>query len=120
MDREALIGAWRECIRGADKSWVLFAQGTCVILTQPEPDLAAQARASLAEWGAVQVCTPAGDFGVITLDNGRGWVVTGHHPDIHLRPSRGTGGRRRAARRHALPAGRGCRALAVIHVEDRR
>ncbi len=32
--------------------------------------------------GAVQVGTPAGDFGVITLDNGRGWVVTGHHPDI--------------------------------------
>ena len=55
MDREALIGAWRDCIRGADKSWVLFAQGTCVILTQPEPDLAAQARALLAEWGA----TPA-------------------------------------------------------------
>lgn len=82
MDREALIGAWRDCIRGADKSWVLFAQGTCVILTQPEPDLAAQARALLAEWGAVQVGTPAGDFGVITLDNGRGWVVTGHHPDI--------------------------------------
>ncbi|MGU1241222.1 hypothetical protein ACSERQ_32250, partial [Pseudomonas aeruginosa] len=25
MDREALIGAWRDCIRGADKSWVLFA-----------------------------------------------------------------------------------------------
>lgn len=44
MDRNALIGAWRDCIRGADKSWVLFAQGTCVILTQPEPDLAAQAR----------------------------------------------------------------------------
>ncbi|VFS86088.1 Uncharacterised protein [Pseudomonas aeruginosa] len=21
MDRDALIGAWRECIRGADKSW---------------------------------------------------------------------------------------------------
>ncbi|WP_371358433.1 hypothetical protein, partial [Salmonella sp. E393-2] len=53
-----------------------------MILTQPEPDLAAQARALLAEWGAVQVGTPAGDFGVITLDNGRGWVVTGHHPDI--------------------------------------
>ncbi len=35
MDRNALIGAWRDCIRGADKSWVLFAQGTCVILTQP-------------------------------------------------------------------------------------
>lgn len=31
MDRNALIGAWRDCIRGADKSWVLFAQGTCVI-----------------------------------------------------------------------------------------
>lgn len=59
MDREALIGAWRDCIRGADKSWVLFAQGTCVILTQPEPDLAAQARALLAEWGAVRGSTPA-------------------------------------------------------------
>ncbi|HBN8511447.1 TPA: hypothetical protein OTR99_003714 [Pseudomonas aeruginosa] len=124
MDREALIGAWRDCIRGADKSWVLFAQGTCVILMQPEPDVAAQARALLAEWGAVQAGTPAGDFGVITLDNGRGWVVTGHHPDILTFVPReeleedagellvGMHGRSRR--------GEDAEALAVIHVEDRR
>ncbi|OES61674.1 hypothetical protein A7R79_09230, partial [Pseudomonas aeruginosa] len=74
--------------------------------------------------GAVQVGTPAGDFGVITLDNGRGWVVTGHHPDILTFVPReeleedagellvGMHGRSRR--------GEDAEALAVIHVEDRR
>ena len=30
------IASWRSCIQGEDKSWVLFEQGTCVILMQPE------------------------------------------------------------------------------------
>ena len=76
------IAVWRSCIQGENKSWVLFEQGTCVILMQPETDLAAQAVALLREFGAVQVGTPSADFNVITLLNDSGWVVTGHHPDI--------------------------------------
>ena len=80
-DTSDYIAAWRDCIQGEDKSWVLFEQGTCVILMQPETDLAAQAQALLREFGAVQAGTPSADFSVVTLLNGKGWV-TGHHPDI--------------------------------------
>lgn len=76
------IDAWRNCIMGAEKSWVLFENGTCVILMQPENDLAAQAQNLLREYGVVQVGTPSADFNVVTLDNGQGWVVTCHHNDI--------------------------------------
>lgn len=76
------IAAWRGCIRGADKSWVLFEHGTCVILMQPAADLAAQAQALMREWDGVAVGTPSADFGVTELPDNAGWVVTGHHNDI--------------------------------------
>jgi len=82
MDTDDLVGVWRSIIRGGDKSWVLFEQGTCVILVQPEPDLAAQATALLKEWGPVQVGTDSADFDVIALAEFPGWVVSCHHPDI--------------------------------------
>ena len=77
-----LIAIWRGIIQGDSKSWVLFEHGTCVILMQPEADLAAQATALLAEWGPVQVGTDSADFDVIELANAPGWVVTCHHTDI--------------------------------------
>ena len=82
MDGPELIDAWRETINGPDKSWVLFDNGTCVILMQPDPDLAGQAICLLKEFGSVHVGSSFGDFSTITLDNGRGWVVTCHHDDI--------------------------------------
>jgi hypothetical protein len=81
-ERNDLVEIWRSIIQGDSKSWVLFEHGTCVILMQPEVDLAAQAKVLLAEWGPVQVGTDSADFNVIELENGSGWVVTCHHPDI--------------------------------------
>lgn len=81
MDND-LVEIWRSIIVGGEISWVMFEQGTCVILMQPESDLAAQATAILAEWGPVQVGTPSADFNIIELAGGSGWVVTCHHPDI--------------------------------------
>ncbi|RKW31095.1 MAG: hypothetical protein D8B42_04610 [Kingella sp. (in: b-proteobacteria)] len=117
------IAAWRSCIQGENKSWVLFEQGTCVILMQPETDLAAQAVALLREFGAVQVGTPSADFNVITLLNDSGWVVTGHHPDIlnFVFADEGNDG-------NHVPIGllgRSLRAmdaeyLRVVHIEDKR
>lgn len=124
MDVNGYLAAWRQCIRGDDKSWVMFRNGTCVILMQPEADLAEQARRVLAEWGPVHIGSPAADFSVITLDNDSGWVVTGHHPDVL-----------NFVGRDEMPGdatdlligmlGRGARdddsrALEVVHVEDRR
>ncbi|MFT5680124.1 MAG: hypothetical protein ACI8RZ_001029 [Myxococcota bacterium] len=82
MTNEDRIEAIRASITGSGKSWVMFEHGTCVILMEPEADLAAQATALLAEWGPVHAGSPAGDFGTITLDNGLGWAVTCHHSDI--------------------------------------
>ncbi len=76
------IEVWRQIITDARKSWVLFENGTCVILMQPGDDLAAQAVALMKEWGPVHPGSSSGDFGVIELPDGLGWVVTDHHDDI--------------------------------------
>ena len=82
MEGTELIEAWRNTINGPDKSWVLIANGTCVILMNPEADLAAQATSLLREWGPVHAGSSFGDFSTISLDDYRGWVVTSHHDDI--------------------------------------
>jgi hypothetical protein len=81
-ENSELIDAWRASINGPDKSWVLFEHGTCVILTEPADDLAAQATALLREFEPVHAASSFGDFGTIRLKDRRGWVVTCHHNDI--------------------------------------
>jgi hypothetical protein len=82
MEGTQLIEVWQNTVNDPDKSWVLFDNGTCVILLQPQDDLIAQASALLREFGPVHAGSSFGDFSTITLDNGSGWVVTSHHPDI--------------------------------------
>jgi hypothetical protein len=81
MTHESVIATWRQLLHPG-RSWVLFANGTCVILMEPDGDLAGQARDLLREFGPVQAGTPAGDFTTIDLDDAPGWAVTCHHPDI--------------------------------------
>ena len=43
MDEESsevaeLVRIWKDVIRGREKSWVLFENGTCVILMEPNGD----------------------------------------------------------------------------------
>ena len=78
----SLIETWRKIIVGKEKSWVLFENGTVVILMQPETDLKQQAVRLLEKFGKVFAGTPAGDFSVIDLQEDDGWVVACHHPDI--------------------------------------
>ncbi len=126
-DHEA-IDIWRRIIRGDTKSWVLFEHGTCVILMQPEGDLAEQAKALLAEWGPVQVATPSADFNIIELEDDLGWVVTCHHSDIltYVPPDEfGTPEPPELSEVLIGLTGRGWRdqdaaELNVIHVEDKR
>ncbi len=125
MDSAHLITTWLGIVKGPDKSWVLFENGTCVILLKPEDDLAAQAVALLKEWGPVHAGSSFGDFGTIELQDGRGWVVTCHHNDIltyvasdELLPERASdlavGLLGRSKR------GQDAEELKVIHIEDRR
>ena len=121
---DPLVHVWQSIIIGDNKSWVLFENGTCVILMQPEDDLAAQATALLKEWGPVHVGSPAGDFSTIALEDGVGWVVTSHHNDILTFVSPDEVGDDPSDLSVGL-LGRSKRdqdadALSVIHVEDKR
>ncbi|MFF7971048.1 hypothetical protein [Streptomyces sp. NPDC007905] len=82
VDTETLINAWRRLLTGSGKSWVLFEHGTCVVLEESGGGLADRATGILREFGPVSVGGPAGDFRVLELKNGEGWLVTGHHPDV--------------------------------------
>jgi len=91
-----LIAFWRRWIAGEWKAWVLFRQGTCVVLTDPVPDPRTRAVELLKDWGPVEVGSPAGDFSVVSAPKYPGWVVTCHHPDIltYVRPDELPSGKR--------------------------
>jgi hypothetical protein len=76
------VEIWRKVIIGDNKSWVLFENGTCVILMEPKEDLAAQAIDIMKEYGPVHVGSASADMEITKLINYPGWVVTGHHPDM--------------------------------------
>jgi len=124
MTDEELIEAWRAIINGPEKSWVLFENGTCVILTDPQGDLAAQATALLAEWGPVRIGSSFADFAVIELEDGRGWAVTCHHNDILtlVTPDEIKEGASDVAigLLGRAKRNRDAEELRVLHVEDRR
>jgi hypothetical protein len=126
---DQFIQAFRQAIVGPPKSWVLFSHGTCVILRDPDGDLAEQATGLLRVWGPGGAGTPAGDFLVVSLRNYPGYMVGGHHPDIVVYvspedlPEIGTVlattdevriGQLGLARRH-----KDAQELRVVHVEDR-
>ncbi len=75
------IERWRQLLDHQDYPWVVFAHGTCVILVEPEPDLARQASDLIEQW-PVQAGGNLGDFGVMPLTDAPGWVITCDHPDI--------------------------------------
>jgi hypothetical protein len=125
MDGPELIEAWRATLGGLDKTWVLFENGTCVVFTEPESDLTAQASAILREFGPVEDASPIGDFSAtIPLPDRRGWLVAGHHSDIFTfvdadevapdTPDVDIGRLGRSRRKRDVEQ------LRVLHVEDNR
>lgn len=120
-----LIEAWRRIDILEKKSWVLFSHGTCVIVTEPQLDIRAQAVELMRKHGPVHAGSPAGDFSVVTLTGYPGWIVTCYHTQIatYVTPDElsanmmgdmaiGTFGR---DKRH-----RDAFDLEVIHIEDKR
>jgi hypothetical protein len=75
------IDRWRQLLAQNEYPWALFAHGTCVILVDPEQDIARQATELIAQW-PVHAGGNLGDFGVITPTDIPGWVITCAHPDI--------------------------------------
>ena len=74
---QTLAEVWRPILGGGPGvSWVVFENGTCVVLENPEGDLVAQAIEVLKRWGPVHAGSSFGDFRVVDLENG--WIVTSH------------------------------------------
>ncbi|MFB6516953.1 hypothetical protein [Streptomyces sp. NPDC056401] len=123
VNTEMLIDVWQRILVNPRASWVLFEQGTCVVLTAPDGDLAEQATDILKGFGPVHAGSSAGDFGVIDLEDTEGWVVTGHHNDVLTYvgpdevgdPSELAAGLCGRAKRHQDGTD-----LHVVHVEDKR
>jgi hypothetical protein len=77
-----LIQKWKELLSGITEfSWVLFSNGTCVVIPNnlPSVKLHDEAIKVLKQYGPVYIGSPAGDFGVVSVFDG-GWLVSGHHP----------------------------------------
>lgn len=120
-----LVNLWRSIIRGDKKSWVMFEHGTCLILMQPEEDLAEQARRVMAKWGPVAVGTTSADFNTLKLIDQPGWVVSGHHPDMLNYVSPAELGSEDAPSYVVGLIGRShrdedARSLHIVHIEDKR
>ncbi|NNF43759.1 MAG: hypothetical protein HKN62_12095 [Phycisphaerales bacterium] len=122
--KDRLVRTWRAIILGGHKSWVLFENGTCVIIEALEGDLEDQAVHLMKQWGPVHGGSAAGDFSTVTLKTGDGWVVTSHHRDILTLvlpdeldddPGELAIGLHGRSKRNQDAA-----TLTVIHVEDRR
>lgn len=78
---ETSVDVWKKILEHSGASWVLFSNGTCVLVGKPG-DLAAEARAILLEWGPVAAGSSYGDFTVQRLKSFPGWLIGCHHPDI--------------------------------------
>ncbi|SNX64635.1 hypothetical protein SAMN06272735_6463 [Streptomyces sp. TLI_55] len=122
-DTEHLVEVWQRILAPSGVSWVLFENGTCVMLKEPDGELAGQAVEILRQYGPVRAGGPAGDFGTRALKDGTGWLVTGHHPDVvtyvgseePADPSNLAVGLHGRSKRH-----RDGTDLQVVHVEDTR
>jgi hypothetical protein len=119
-----LIHIYKKIIIDPSKSWVLFKNGTCVMLLTPEEDVQSQAIKILKEHGSVVAGTPSGDFEVTKIPEINGWVITGDHPGVMMYISQEEAGSKKndfeigmlGRRKRELDA----KELEVVHVEDKR
>lgn len=80
--KRKFITAWRKILVDEEKSWVLFRNGTCVVLSDGPPNLVSSAMALLREHGPVVPGTERADFSVIQLHDVPGWVVKSHRAEM--------------------------------------
>jgi len=71
-------------VMSTKSAWVLFSNGTFVVLDKPEEgrSLEEQALEAINKYGQVMAGGPPGDFNVIRTDHGCS-VVTGHCPYMY-------------------------------------
>lgn len=80
LSQEQLINIYRKVIDPKLKNWVVFGNGTCVILYHPKGNFENEAKEVLKKYGQVYPGTSSADFIVTRIDEG--WIVTGDQPGI--------------------------------------
>lgn len=118
-----LINIYKKIIIDPLKSWILFKNGTCVMLLDSQKDIRAQAIRILKEHGLVVAGTPLGDFEVTKIPEINGWVVTGDYPGIMMYVSAEEAGKKNSDFEIGM-IGRAKREydakeLEIIHIEDK-
>ena len=80
LTKEALIKHIKLAINPHFENWVLFKNGTYIIIEEIPNDKTIEAIATqeMKEFGPVHAGGPAGDFNTIVLDKTDGWVISGH------------------------------------------
>ncbi len=84
-----LVNIYKKIIIDPQMSWVLFKNGTCVMLLEPQKNIKEQAVKILREHGLVIPGSSSGDFEVTKIPEINGWVVTGDYPGIMMYVSYG-------------------------------
>ncbi len=80
QNKENFIEIYKRVIEPKLKHWVIFENGTCVIVYNLKGDLKTEAIEVLKKYGTVSAGTPSADFTVLKVD--QGWIVTGDQPGI--------------------------------------
>lgn len=80
QNSEELIEVYKKVIEPKLQNWVVFENGTCVIIYNHKMDLKEEATEVLKKYGNVTAGTPSADFTVMKV--GPGWIVTGDQAGI--------------------------------------
>ena len=79
LTKEELIKQVQLAINPKFKNWILFKNGTFVIIEDiSEEEIETAGIEKMKEFGPVYVGSEAADFRTITLTNVEGWLVSGH------------------------------------------
>ena len=75
-----LIEQVKLAINPTFKNWILFKNGTYIIMedTSDVNEIEKEGIEKMKEFGPVHAGSSAGDFGITTLTETEGWVVSGH------------------------------------------
>ncbi len=119
-----LVSTYKKIVTDQSISWVLFKNGTCVMLLEPEENIKAQAIEILRVNGKVMPGSSSADFEVTKIPEIKGWVVTGDYPGIMMYVSIEEAGQKNKDFEIGL-IGRNKRELdtkelEIVHVEDKK
>lgn len=117
-----LVKIYKKIVTDPLMNWVLFKNGTCVMLLKPQKDIKTQAIQILQRHGQVTAGTPTGDFEVTKIPEINGWVITGDYPGIMMYVSDEEGEKKDNAEIGLIGRNkreRDAQELEVLHIEDK-